>query len=102
VRDTPVVVSTAKSRHGQDTVAAALAGKQRMKLEKLIRMANEIARNLSSQPGDQAGAATAEHIRSFWTPGMRSSLIAHSGDSGEGLDPIALQAARLLAEARVD
>lgn len=68
-----------------------------MKLDKLVRMANEIARNLRSQPGDQAVAATAEHLRSFWTPGMRASLVAHAAMGGEGLDPIALQAAHLLA-----
>ena len=67
-----------------------------MKLDKLIRMANEIARNLSSQPGDQVVDATAEHIRSFWTPGMRVSLIAHANSGGEGLDPTALQALRVL------
>ncbi len=68
-----------------------------MKLEKLVRMANEIARNLRSQPGDQAVAATADHIRSFWTPGMRASLIAHAQGGGAGLDPIARQALHLLA-----
>jgi formate dehydrogenase subunit delta len=67
-----------------------------MKLDKLIRMANEIARNLRTQPGDQAVAATAEHIRSFWTPGMRASLIAHAKVGGDGLDPIALRAMEAL------
>jgi formate dehydrogenase subunit delta len=67
-----------------------------VKLEKLIRMANEIARNLRSQPGDQAVAATAEHLRSFWTPGMRASLSAHAATGGAGLDPVALEALRLL------
>lgn len=67
-----------------------------MKLDKLIRMANEIARNLRTQPGDQAVAATAEHIRSFWTPGMRNSLSAHVAAGGEGLDRIAVEAFRLL------
>jgi formate dehydrogenase subunit delta len=68
-----------------------------MNLDKLIRMANEIARNLRSQPGDQAMTATADHIRSFWTPGMRATLIAHANQGGEGLDPIAQQALRMLA-----
>jgi formate dehydrogenase subunit delta len=68
-----------------------------MKLDKLIRMANEIARNLRSQPGDRAVAATADHLRSFWTPGMRATLIAHAKEGGAGLDPIALQALRVLA-----
>ncbi|MBK9656509.1 MAG: formate dehydrogenase subunit delta [Rhodanobacteraceae bacterium] len=68
-----------------------------MKLEKLVRMANEIARNLRSQPGDQAVTATAEHLRHFWTPGMRASLIEHAQAGGAGLDSIALQALRTLA-----
>ncbi len=68
-----------------------------MKLDKLVRMANEIARNLRSHPGEQAVAATAEHIRSFWTPGMRVSLTAHVAAGGEGLDPIAVEAFRSLA-----
>ena len=68
-----------------------------MNLDKLIRMANEIARNLRTQPGDQAVGATAEHIRSFWTPGMRAGLIAHAQAGGAGLDPIAVQALRLLS-----
>ena len=67
-----------------------------MKVEKLVRMANEIARNLRALPGDQPMAATAEHIRSFWTPGMRASLIAHVESGGAGLDPIALEGMRQL------
>lgn len=67
-----------------------------MKAEKLVRMANEIARNLRVLPGDQPGIATAEHVRSFWTPGMRATIIAHVDAGGDGLDPIALEAIRLL------
>lgn len=68
-----------------------------MKLEKLIRMANEIARNLRAQPGDQAVAAIAEHLHNFWTPAMRASLAAHARAGGDGLDPIAAQAVGRLA-----
>lgn len=67
-----------------------------MKVEKLTRMANEIARNLRVLPGDQPATATAEHIRSFWTPGMRATLMAHVEAGGSGLDPIAMAAVRLL------
>ncbi|MEZ5467041.1 MAG: formate dehydrogenase subunit delta [Lysobacterales bacterium] len=72
-----------------------------MKREILIRMANEIARNLRAQAGDRAGSATAAHLRSFWTPGMRAELIAHAKAGGEGLDPIALEAGLLLDAAAV-
>lgn len=68
-----------------------------MKLDKLIRMANEIARNLRAQPGDQAVAAIAEHLQNFWTPAMRASLVAHQQAGGAGLDPIAAQAVDRLA-----
>ena len=67
-----------------------------MKVEKLVRMANEIARNLRALPGDQPHIATADHLKSFWTPGMLATLIAHADAGGDGLDPIAMQAARLL------
>ena len=70
-----------------------------MKADKLVRLANEIARNLRSLPGHQPSAATAEHVRSFWTPGMRSSIIAHVEAGGAGLDPIALEAVHLLSVA---
>ncbi|MEQ1691655.1 MAG: formate dehydrogenase subunit delta [Gemmatimonas sp.] len=67
-----------------------------MKVEKLVRMANEIARNLRSLPGDEPTVATAEHVKSFWTPGMRATVMAHADAGGEGLDPIALEAVKLL------
>ena len=67
-----------------------------MKVEKLVRMANEIARNLRALPGDQSHIATADHLKAFWTPGMRATLIAHLDAGGDGLDPIAVQAAQLL------
>ena len=67
-----------------------------MKVEKLVRMANEISRNLRALPGDEPVAATAEHMRRFWTPGMCASLIAHAEADGEGLDPIALEAVGVL------
>jgi len=68
-----------------------------MKVEKLVRMANEIARNLRTLPGDEPSTATAEHVRSFWTPGMRASIIAHGEAGGAGLDPIAREAVQLLS-----
>lgn len=69
-----------------------------MSQDKLIRMANEIARNLCVVPGEQGVSAVAEHLRSFWTPGMRTTLIAHARAGGAGLTPAALQAARLLGD----
>ena len=40
--------------------------------------------------------ATADHVKSFWTPGMRASIIAHADAGGDGFDPIVLEAVKLL------
>ena len=61
--------------------------------EKLVYMANQIARNLAL---DAAPArAVANHIAAFWSPAMRQTLLAHGST---GLDPVAAQALALLAQ----
>jgi formate dehydrogenase subunit delta len=55
----------------------------------LIRMANDIARNLAAQGEGEAIAATAQHIRDFWDPRMKAAIrVAGPG----GLSPIAAAA----------
>jgi formate dehydrogenase subunit delta len=49
-------------------------------LDKLVYMANQIARNLKDAD------ATAAHIRAFWDPRMRAMIRAHDGT---GLSDIA-------------
>ena len=46
-----------------------------MSPDKLIYMANQIARSFQSRTYDEAVAATADHISSFWEPRMRSQLF---------------------------
>lgn len=58
-------------------------------LEKLIYMANQIARNVAAQGEAQAISAVAAHIRDFWDPRMKSMIFAHLDAGGDGLDPIA-------------
>lgn len=60
-----------------------------MDIAPLIRMANDIARNLAVQGDDAAIAATAQHIRDFWDPRMKAAIMA--GDRA-GLSPIAAAA----------
>ena len=67
-----------------------------MDLAHLTHMANQIARNLSTQGKGEAIAATAQHIRDFWDPRMKAALRADPG----GLDPIARAAVDRLAEER--
>ena len=59
---------------------------------KLVRMANQIARNLARDK-DPVGAA-ADHIRAFWTVRMQEQLFAHGTD---GLDALAIAALERLA-----
>jgi formate dehydrogenase subunit delta len=65
-------------------------------LDKLIYMANQIAREFGFQQPDQAAEATADHLRKYWEPRMRGLFINHARRGGEGLSDIARAAAPLL------
>lgn len=65
-----------------------------MKTEKLVHMANEIAAFFRPYPEEEARAGLRDHVRKFWTPGMRSALLAHAAAGGAGLDPVAVSALR--------
>lgn len=51
--------------------------------DKLIYMANQIARSLQSRTYEEAVAATAEHISSFWEPRMRAELFRLMDEDAE-------------------
>ncbi|MDG5497015.1 formate dehydrogenase subunit delta [Niveispirillum sp. BGYR6] len=63
-----------------------------MSPDKLVSMANQIGKFFATQPGDQAAAGIADHIRSFWDPRMRQTILAHLDAGGQGLDPLVRQA----------
>lgn len=65
-----------------------------MSIEKLTRMANQIAGFFRSYPEDKALAGIRDHLVAFWTPGMREALLAHVTWGGAGLDPLVVQALR--------
>jgi formate dehydrogenase subunit delta len=73
-------------------MSAASAGRP----DRLIYMANQIARFFADQPGDPA-AGTAGHLKNFWDPQMRAELAAWRAAGGDGLDPIAHEAVGRLA-----
>ena len=58
-----------------------------MSPDKLVTMANQIGTFFSSQGGDKAVAGIHDHIKQFWDPRMRATIIAHLAAGGAGLDP---------------
>lgn len=60
--------------------------------EKLVMMANQIIRNLAIQGEERAVEATADHIRKFWDPRMRSMIAKHLAAGGDGLEPMTRRA----------
>lgn len=68
-----------------------------MTVRDIVRMTNQIVDFFQSYPHDVAVKETAGHIRSFWDPRMRSQLFELLAAGGQGLSPIALEAARSLA-----
>ncbi len=64
-----------------------------MDLERLRYMADQIARNFAALGEDEAVAATADHISSFWDPRMRAQLL---DADGAGLSPVAARAVEKL------
>jgi formate dehydrogenase subunit delta len=60
-----------------------------MQPEKLVMMANQIAKFFAAQGDARAVPQIADHIRQFWDPRMRRELDAHLARGGAGLDPLA-------------
>ncbi len=63
-------------------------------LERLRRMANDIAKNFAAIGHDNAMLATADHIDKYWDPRMKAAIFA---DQGTDLLPIAREAIEHLA-----
>ena len=66
-------------------------------LDKLVYMANQIAREFAGQRPRDAAAATWDHLWHFWDPRMRQMILAHLDAGGEGLSDIARAAVARLA-----
>jgi formate dehydrogenase subunit delta len=58
-------------------------------LDKLVYMANQIAREFSFQRPHEAADATWDHLWHFWDPRMREMIVDHLNAGGEGLSDIA-------------
>ena len=68
-----------------------------MQVDNLIRMANQIGAFFEAMPDrPEALENLALHIKKFWEPGMRRTLLDHFDRAGDaGLTPMAAEAIRL-------
>jgi len=61
--------------------------------DRLIYMANQIARNLATMGDDAAALTTANHIKQYWEPRMIAQI---KGTDQSALSPIAARAIGLI------
>jgi formate dehydrogenase subunit delta len=69
-----------------------------MDVEKLVRMANQIAANFDyGSDKEKVAAAVADHLKRFWTPEMCALVIEGHKKNLIDLSPIAARAVEKLA-----
>lgn len=64
-----------------------------MSADKLIYMANQIAKFMETKPHAEGVAGLAAHINDFWEPRMRRQFFDIVDAGGAGLRPLVLEAA---------
>ena len=70
-----------------------------MEVEKLVRMANQIAANLDyGADKEKVAAAAADHLKRFWNSTMCAAVIEGHRKKLVDLTPVAARAVELLAE----
>lgn len=74
-----------------------------MSPDKLVYMANQIARFFASKPHAEGIEGIAEHLNSFWEPRMRSQFFALLDGGNAGFHPLVVEAAaKIRRPAEVD
>ena len=69
-----------------------------MDVQRLVTMANDIARYFASEPDREAGIdGIVDHLRKFWTPRMCEQIVAHLEIGGDRLDELTRAAIERLA-----
>jgi formate dehydrogenase subunit delta len=69
------------------------------KIEKLVRMANQIGNFYAAMPEKEATEGAATHLRRFWTPKMIREITAFAAEGRSGLNPTAAHAVDALKRA---
>ena len=68
------------------------------KLDKLVRMANQIGDFYAAMPEREATEGAASHLRMYWTPKMIREIIAFADQGHPGLNAIASRAVESLKQ----
>jgi len=68
------------------------------KIDKLVKMANQIGDFFAPMPQDVATKGVATHLRRYWTPKMISEITDYLDAGGDGLKPVAALGVRWLKE----
>jgi formate dehydrogenase subunit delta len=68
------------------------------KIDKLVRMANQIADFHATMPEPEAAAGAASHLSLYWTPKMIREIIAFADQGHPGLNAIAARAVETLKQ----
>ena len=68
------------------------------KIDKLVRMANQIGDFYAAMPEQEAIEGVAQHLSRFWTPKMIREIVAFADHGGAGLKPIAARAVEALRQ----
>jgi formate dehydrogenase subunit delta len=63
-----------------------------MEADKLVFMANQIASFFKSYPEEDATVGIRDHIRAFWTPGMRRTFAERLHADPQGIEPLVVAA----------
>ena len=53
-----------------------------------VRLGNDIARQFAHLPHEEATAAIARHLRTFWNPHMREALRSAVAVGDDDVDPL--------------
>jgi formate dehydrogenase subunit delta len=68
-----------------------------MDIDKLVRMANQIAANFDyGADKTKVAAGVADHLTRFWTPSMRAAVIEAHKKKTISLSPVAARAVEML------
>jgi formate dehydrogenase subunit delta len=62
------------------------------KIDRLVRMANQIGEFYASMPEQEGIEGAASHLRLYWTPKMIREIIAFADEGHPGLNAIAARA----------